>query len=253
MNYPYDDDDKGSTVDSPTPDDVLIETLSLAYASNHAAVGSLPSMATNSNPLTPAGIVNGAVWYEIDGGMQDWHYRYTGCIDVTLEIGTAKTPLEALIPDYWAQNREPMYAYLEGIHRGIRGIATDSVTGDPVYAKVTVANNTQPVFTDPDVGDYYRLLLPGSYTLTLEAAGYRMKTEADVIVGAGTSTELNIELEPLSLAADIDNSGQVDAADLQWVILAMLGDTIPHNADVDGNGSINAVDIQLVVNALLGK
>ena len=57
----------------------------------------------------------------------------------------------------------------------------------------------------------------------------------------------------VSLAADIDGSGEVDVADVQLVINAALGiDIGSRNADVDVDGDVDATDIQLLINAVLG-
>ena len=31
------------------------------------------------------GITNGASWYIVDGGMQDWSYAYTSDMEITIE------------------------------------------------------------------------------------------------------------------------------------------------------------------------
>jgi hypothetical protein len=55
------------------------------------------------------------------------------------------------------------------------------------------------------------------------------------------------------LAADIDGSGEVDVADVQLVINAVLGiDIGSHNADANIDGNVDASDIQLLINAVLG-
>lgn len=51
---------------------------------------------------------------------------------------------------------------------------------------------------------------------------------------------------------DVNNSGRVDAIDVQFVINAALG-LIPGAAyDVDGSGRVDAIDVQLVISAALG-
>lgn len=40
----------------------------------------------------PGGITNGASWYPIYGGMQDWNYIHAGCFELTLEISDNKWP-----------------------------------------------------------------------------------------------------------------------------------------------------------------
>jgi hypothetical protein len=151
-----------------------------------------------NSPYFPNGIVNGADWYVVSGGMQDWHYRYLGCKEITLELSDIKWPNETTLPGYWEDNRESMLAYMETIHSGVRGVVTDAVTGEPVWCKVSVAGNSQPVFTDADVGDYHRMLMPETYDLIFSAPGYENFSESNVVVAAGESTRLDVQLIPLS-------------------------------------------------------
>lgn len=188
VNYPYDNDGLGS-VDSPSPDDALFEFLSETYSSHNLPMWNSPSF--------PHGITNGAAWYSMTGGMQDWNYRYLSCNEVTIELSDVKTPAESLIDAYWNDNRDAMLAYMGAVHMGVRGLVTDSVTGAPVYAKVTVAGNTHPVYSDPDIGDYHRLLLPGAYDITISAPGYSSRTLFGITVGEEGATRLDVPLTPL--------------------------------------------------------
>ncbi len=179
VNYPYDHEPGiNSGGDAPSPDDDLMRALSLTYATHN------PEMF--SSPFYANGITNGSEWYAITGGMQDWNYRYLGCIDFTIELSNTKMPPEASLPDFWS--------YIESVHIGLRGVIPDAATGEPVYAQVTVEGNTQPVFSDPGVGDYYRLLLPGLYTVTVEAPGYVPQTVSGLTVETDSATRLNFEL-----------------------------------------------------------
>ncbi len=114
VNYPYDDDGGPSGVEAPTPDDALIRWLSTQYAIHNAPM--------YNNPQFPGGITNGAAWYVIRGGMQDWNYRFLGCIEVTIELFNTKFPSGSFIPSLWNDNRESMLAYLECVLRGVRGV-----------------------------------------------------------------------------------------------------------------------------------
>lgn len=191
VNYPYDDDDKGSGEEAPSPDDALFREISARYATPN-----LP-MFTNPSPDFPGGIVNGSLWYEITGGMQDWNYRYLGCNEVTIELSTNKIPNENLLDDLWDDNRESMLAFAESVHIGVRGIVRNRQTRDPLYAKIEVVGNAQPVFTDPDKGDYHRMLLPGTYTLRFSAPGFKTKTVRDVVVAKNNPARVNVKLRPL--------------------------------------------------------
>jgi PKD repeat protein len=56
---------------------------------------------------------------------------------------------------------------------------TDSLTGEPLNARVSIAGHdidSSHVFTDPSVGDYHRYLKAGSYNVTFSCPGYISKT-----------------------------------------------------------------------------
>jgi hypothetical protein len=53
---------------------------------------------------------------------------------------------------------------------------------------------------------------------------------------------------------DIDDSGTVDATDVQLVVKAAIGKDIGGlNADIDGDAKVNATDVQMVINGALGR
>jgi len=183
-NYPFDNDNMGS-VPSPTPYEDLFVWISEQYSQYN-----LPMW--NSTTFYH-GITNGAAWYAIDGGMQDWDYRYMGGNEVTLEIGTTKSPAYSQMPTYWSQNRDSMLAYMETCLTGVRGIVTDAYSGAPLAATVSIVGRNHNIYTDPDVGDYHRMARPGSYQLRVEAAGYD-PVIYPVTVVEGPATRLDIAL-----------------------------------------------------------
>lgn len=191
VNYPYDNDGLGSVL-SPTPDDALIQAMSLTYASNNPPMWNSPDFGH--------GIVNGAAWYAVSGGMQDWNYRYAGCFDATIELANYQWPDPSAsdIPTYWSQNQESMLEYLEWVLRGVRGVLRDAQTGQPVQGAVRVEGYPHLVFSDPAVGDFHRILLPGSYTLWFYAPGYVPQRIPNVLVQSGNATRLDIALQPVS-------------------------------------------------------
>jgi hypothetical protein len=190
VNYPYDDDGLPSGIYAATPDDDLFIDASLRYSKYNA-----PMYASST---FPQGIVNGCAWYRITGGMQDWTYRYLGGNEVTIELADPKRPHESLLPNYWADNEESMLSYLESVHRGIRGVVTDALTGAPVHASITVQGNPQRVYTDPDVGDYHRMLLPGTYGLVVMAPGYFPEAVGGIAVSAGPAMRVDVAMAPLA-------------------------------------------------------
>ncbi|MDQ8191153.1 M14 family zinc carboxypeptidase [Roseibacillus persicicus] len=202
-NYPYDNDGLGS-VDSPTSDDALFEFLALTYSIHNPPMW--------NSPFFENGISNGAAWFSIDGGMQDWNYRYLSCNEITMEISNQFIPPQSQIPQFWTENRDSMMAYLEAVHLGIRGVITDGDTGEPVFAKVLVEGNTQAVYTDPQVGDYHRMLLPGTYSLSYHADGYVPASVEDLTVNAESSTRADLVLYQ-TVRPDFDDDGFPDGED----------------------------------------
>lgn len=247
VNYPYDEDGVPSGHDAPTPDDLLFEVVSRRYSYYNTPMW--------NSTVFEDGITNGSAWYAIFGSMQDWNYRYIACNEVTIELSTVKWPAASTLPGFWDDNRESMLQYLESVHMGARGIVTDAVSGAPLSAKITVEGNAQPVFTDPDVGNYHRMLLPGTYTLTIEAGGYSPQTIDAVTVTDGPAARADAALIPIEtpLDADVDNSGKADARDTQLVINAALAIAVPYDCDINRDGKTNALDIQLTVNAVLSQ
>lgn len=244
VNYPYDDDDRGSGVEAPCPDDALWQDLALRYSTSNSP------MFNNPVPDAPGGIINGSLWYEITGGMQDWNYRYLSCNDVTIELNPTKIPDEGLLDDLWDDNRESMLAYAEASHIGVRGIVKDETTGDPVYARVEVVGNDQPVFTDPDKGDYHRLLLPGTYDLRFSAPGYKTKRKKDVVVAEGEAVKVNVKLKPIPVKTDINGDGKTNSLDIQKLVDALLNHPDEKSCDVDSDGKLTVSDLQLIVRSV---
>jgi hypothetical protein len=191
VNYPYDNDSLGS-VFSPSPDEALFAAMSRTYSSNNPPMW--------ASPYFNDGIVNGAEWYAVSGGVQDWSYRYHGSMEATIEISDDQWPDPAAgqLPTYWSQNREAMLAYLEWCLRGVRGVMRDAVTGAPVRGAVRVEGIHRLVFSDGDVGDYHRVLLPGTYHLWFYAPGYQPQRVTNIVVGSSLATRVDVAMQPIS-------------------------------------------------------
>lgn len=180
VNYPYDSR-------SPrAPDDSLFIDMSKAYSYHN------PPMWNSSQ--FPYGITNGYDWYEIHGGMQDWNYDYMYNMEVTIELSENKWPPPSELPQFWADNDTSMVAYLEYCLRGVRGTVTDSASGSPLLATVAVEGIAWNDRTDPDAGDYHRILRPGIYTLSFSAPDYVTRRLEGIEIVANSATVLDIEL-----------------------------------------------------------
>lgn len=187
VNYPWDYNQDGSSDYSATPDDATFIRLALAYAKENSDMYSSQRF-TN-------GITNGAEWYQVIGGMMDWNYHFLSCMDLTIELSENKMPKADSLIYFWNMNRESMLALLEQVRSGVIGIVKDSLKNEPLSAAVKVSEIGKTVYTDPDSGDYYRLLEPGSYQFLFEAEDYYPQLINNVIVDSGSVTHLNIMMK----------------------------------------------------------
>ena len=85
-------------------------------------------------------------------------------------------------------------SFLAFVFTGIKGTITDAQSGDPIGARIQIEPEGAPVFTDPQVGDYHRIALPGVYTITAFAPGYTPKTVRDIAVPSYGHATVDIAL-----------------------------------------------------------
>jgi uncharacterized repeat protein (TIGR01451 family) len=178
----------------------------------------------------PNGITRGWEWYMIYGGMQDWAYFYQGEHHVTLEISNNKSPAYNLMNDYWDRNRDAMLWWMSQSLTGFHGLVLDARNSSPLNATVTVNGMAMPNFarTDPDLGDYHRVILPGYYTLTASADGF-ISQSAAISVISGTVVMQDFYLLPLP---DLTPSSKTVSASL-----ALPGDLVFYQVNVVTTGS----------------
>ncbi len=241
VNYPYDSNSKNANTYTASPDDDLFVQLSQTYASNN------PDMRGNSDAVT-----NGAAWYTINGGMQDWNYVWMGCNEVTIELSNTFWPAFSEIAHLWDDNREAMLAYMEWSLRGVRGIITDKTTGQPLNAAVEVICIDHKVYTDPDVGDYHRILVPGTYNLQFSAQGYYSEIISDISVSQGNAARLDVSLIP-QIHGDINADRKITLSDLISALqIAAGGEIFPVSqaADVNGDKRIGIEDAVYILNEI---
>ncbi len=186
-NYPWD------TWSNLTADDNWWQYVSQEYAD---------SCQTNSgngyfNYLND-GITNGWDWYSVAGGRQDYMNYFKHCREFTLELSDNKTPNPNDLPALWDANYPSLLNYMEQSLYGIRGIVTDSITGNPIKAKVEITNHdvdSSHVYSNLPIGNYHRHIFQGNYNLTFSKNGYYSKTINATILNIDIVIE-DVELVP---------------------------------------------------------
>lgn len=117
------------------------------------------------------GITNGAAWYVLYGGMQDYNYMYTNCFEITIEVGCYKYPYEKELPKYWEDNQVALLAYLQEVLKGVKGFIMD-VRNNPIFNATIHVEGIDHDVNSYKYGDYWRLLVPGTYSITVNKTGY---------------------------------------------------------------------------------
>ncbi|XP_066142240.1 carboxypeptidase E-like isoform X1 [Euwallacea fornicatus] len=184
-NYPYDESRTGSQTDeyTATPDDETFRYLALSYSVNHADMANQHRKGcgnTESQFSKQGGITNGAQWYSLQGGMQDFNYLSSNDFELTLELGCDKYPPVEDLKSEWERNRKALINYIWQSHIGIKGIVYNVDSKHPLSnAIIHVTNVTgghsseiKHDITSVYDGDYYRLLTPGTYKVTAHKDGY---------------------------------------------------------------------------------
>ncbi|XP_039986082.1 carboxypeptidase D [Xiphias gladius] len=173
VNYPYDDDKEGTVQYSQSPDDKVFQQVSRAYSQENPLMhNGHPCEDLYPDEYFEDGITNGANWYNVPGGMQDWNYLNTNCFEVTIELGCAKYPMAKDLPKYWEQNQRALLQFIHQVHIGVKGTVSDSSDGTGIpNATITVAEIDHNI-TTAHTGDYWRLLAPNTYSITASAHGY---------------------------------------------------------------------------------
>jgi hypothetical protein len=237
VNYPWDVWTGGDPDYNPHPDDAWYQTVSHVYADAvHVAA---PSGYMNG---FDNGITNGGDWYTIDGGRQDFMNYYHGCREVTIELSDSKTLDSNQLEAHWGYNRQAMLDFMKEALNGIRGVVTDSVTGDPVAATIKVVGHDDETYktfaySDPDAGDYHRPLEAGTWDLEFSAEGYEALTVNGVVATAGASTRRDVQMTALvsysisGVVTDTTTGTAIGGADVE------LTDTSLGAVTTGGNGA----------------
>ena len=187
VNYPWDN------TYTRHADDAWWQYVSREYAQLCQAVSS--SYMTGQNN----GITNGADWYMIGGGRQDYMNGYRQCREVTVECSTTKCPSASTLPNYWNYNHNAMLTYMEQCLNGVHGFVYDADTNlplDGVTVTVQDHDDEYSFVSTHEAGDFHRPIKAGTYTFAFEKEGY-CPYFVDVTISDDERIEWNnIQLNP---------------------------------------------------------
>ncbi len=194
VNYPWD------TWAKLAPDDAWWRLVSREYADTVHKYAPWNYMNELDN-----GITNGYAWYRITGGRQDYMNYFQYCREATIEISDTKLVSASQLLAHWNYNCRSFLNFIEQAGYGLRGLVTDAQTGTPLNARIFISGfdkDSSQVYTDPQVGDYHRLLKGGSYNVTYSANRYLSQTIPLQVTDRQTMV-LNVQLTAGSQGTNI--------------------------------------------------
>ena len=183
-SYPWDGNAQGANVDTPTPDNDLFVHLATVYAQ------ASPRM-QGPEAEVDGGVTNGADWYSLIGSLQDWTVVARGVPEITLEVSRTKTPPGPSLPDYWADNYVAAMQYVFQAQLAVAGRVVAAEDGSPLAGAECILDSRPDGLVSrasPVSGRFWRLALPGEYSVTCSAPG-RTAISKDVSVAAYTLAE----------------------------------------------------------------
>ncbi len=154
------------------------------------------------------GVTNGFLWYEVNGGRQDYVTYFLRGRETTIELSNRKLLPPNELKPLWMVNRNSMINYLKQGLYGIYGQVSDSLRKENIQAEVRIRNHDKlnsSVYSDPSSGKFYRFLKEGNYDLEIEADGYRIARVDNVDVNDNERLKLSVSLIPRDMIPPLNN------------------------------------------------
>ena len=100
----------------------------------------------------------------VEGGMQDYGYLFSNCMELTVEVSCDKRPHSRTLATHWRNNYQAMMAMLRAVDGGVKGVVVDQGGTLVAGAMISVKGIDKDTITN-ERGEFWRLLLPGTYVI----------------------------------------------------------------------------------------
>ena len=95
----------------------------------------------------------------VEGGLQDYGYLFTNCMDLTVEVSCDKRPHSRTLAQHWRNNYQALLNTVSAVEGGVKGLVVDKTGRAVVGAGVEVEGIDKKTVTN-ERGEFWRLLLP---------------------------------------------------------------------------------------------
>jgi hypothetical protein len=184
-----------------------------SFAPDHAIIFNVAS-GLASRTKTEAGASYTAVYgFATSGRARNWQYGAVGTIGFDQEIlSNLCQPSGDRVDGICGKVARGAYYLLDRTRGpGITGHVTNAATNDPIVATVKVVELASPLLhprtTEPLYGRYWRMLMPGTYTVEFSCPGYTTQIVTGVVVEQAGLTVVDCALEPWAGVPDGEITG----------------------------------------------
>ncbi|XP_052235501.1 carboxypeptidase M-like [Dreissena polymorpha] len=195
-----------------TVDDDTFQYLALTYARSHHTMAKTGGNECGQylEKYFKNGISNGADWYSVLGSMQDYNYLAEGIFEITIEFSCCHFPNASSLPDYWVENKDALVNYLLLAHMGVKGYIRDQNNNPLNGAVLSLKGRAFPTFRSKHGGQYFRLLMPGTYTLNVSYKNHKRTEKFIVSTGVVTRVDVTLDLDKLETSNETVDANKTD-------------------------------------------
>ena len=121
-----------------------------------------------------------------------------------MELSCCKFPPATELSQFWDDNRNSLLQFLGEAHRGVKGFVKDQAA-QPIEGASMKVKGRDVGFQTTKEGEFWRILLPGIYSMEVFAEGYQPREVQFAIV------EQNPTLLNITLFAENNNAERLEA------------------------------------------
>ena len=176
VTYPHDyHENKKERGPNQTPDQDVFIHLAQTYVTNHKTMAAKSACYFRTN----GGLANGAQWLAkyrkgaVDGTMKDFSYLFTNNLEISVGVSCCKYPVRFALFREWQNNKESLIAFIEQVHRGVKGVVflpdNSPISGADLMVWNPDGTLREKNCTTSVDGEYWKVLLPSPLPYRMQA------------------------------------------------------------------------------------